>query len=89
MPTFTFEVWISGLLVAVLILLALAPLAFRGRKGVRWAAHVFAVLMFLNGVGHIAGSLHTRDWMPGVYSSPTLMAASLWLWISLSVPLAA
>jgi len=83
MPTFTFEVWISVLIAAVLILLALSPLAFRGKKGVRWTAYAFAALMFLNGVGHIAGSLYMRDWMPGVYSSPILMAASVWLWIRL------
>ncbi len=83
MPVFTSEVWLSALIAAVLILLALSPLAFRGRKGVRWTAYVFAVLMFLNGVGHLAGSLYMRDWMPGVYSSPTVMAASVWLWIGL------
>ena len=83
MPTFTFEVWITGLILAVLVLLVLSPLAFRGSKGVRWTAYVFSVLMFLNGTGHIVGSLYMRDWMPGVYSSPILMAASVWLWLSL------
>jgi len=83
MPTFTFEVWITGLIVAVLLLLALSPLAFRASKGSRRVAYVLAALMFFNGTGHIVGSLCMRDWMPGVYSSPILIAASVWLWLSL------
>jgi hypothetical protein len=83
MPSFTFEIWITGLILAVLVLLALSPLAYRGLKGMRWTAYAFAVLMFFNGLGHTAGSLYMRDWMPGVYSSPLLLAASVWLWRSL------
>ena len=83
MPTFTFEIWITGLILAVLLLLSLSPFAFRGSRGLRWVAYPLAVLMFFNGMGHILGSLYMRDWMPGVYSSPVLLAASVWLWLSL------
>ena len=83
MPTFTFEVWITGLIAGVLLLLGLSPLAFRASRGLRKIAYVLAVLMFLNGAGHIAGSVYMRGWMPGVYSAPLLIAASVWLWLSL------
>jgi hypothetical protein len=83
MPTFTFEIWITGLILAVLLLLSLSPFAFRASPGLRWVAYPLAVLMFFNGMGHILGSLYMRDWMPGVYSSPVLLAASVWLWLSL------
>jgi hypothetical protein len=58
MPTFTFEVWITGLIAGVLPLLGLSPLAFRASRGLRKIAYVLAVLMFLNGAGHIAGSIY-------------------------------
>lgn len=32
--------------------------------------------MFLNGFGHLAGSLYFQRWLPGVTSSPLLLAAS-------------
>ena len=42
-------------------------------------SYVFAVFMLINGLLHIAGSLHMRELMPGVYSSPLLIAASITL----------
>ena len=79
MPTFTFEVWITGLIALVLLLLAVSPLAFRSNRGLGRVAYILAALMFLNGIGHIAGSIYLNDWMPGVYSAPLLLAASVWL----------
>lgn len=84
MPVFTFEVWITGLILGVLLLLALSPLAFRSSKSLGIFAYLLATLMLFNGLGHIAGSIYLHDWMPGVYSSPLLLAASIWLWVSLS-----
>lgn len=83
MPVFTFEVWITGLILGVVLLLVLSPLAYRSSKGLGIFAYLFTVLMLLNGMGHIAGSIYMRDWMPGVYSSPLLLAASAWLFASL------
>ncbi len=78
-PTFTFGIWLGGLIFAVLALLALSTFAFRG---VRWmvpVSYVFGILMFMNGMGHVLSSLYLRRWMPGVYSSPLLLAASVYL----------
>ena len=83
MPTFTFGVWLSGLIVLVLVLLAVSPLALRRSKGLAPIAYFLTVVMFFNGTGHVAGSIYMRDWAPGVYSSPLLMAGSIWLWVSL------
>jgi hypothetical protein len=38
--------------------------------------------MMLNGVGHVAGSLYLGRPAPGVYSSPLLVAVSVWLFIA-------
>jgi hypothetical protein len=79
LPTFTFGVWLAGLILGILLLLALSPLAFRGRRWVIWASFPLAVLMFGNGLGHIGGSCYLGRLMPGVYSAPLLLIASVWL----------
>lgn len=87
MPTFQYREWLAGLIVANLILLALAPFAFRGTRSLRPIAYAFAVIMLLNGVSHTLGtifgrtvaSIHFARPMPGFYSSPALMAASIYM----------
>jgi hypothetical protein len=79
LPTFTFPVWLAGLTLGVLLLLALAPLAFRGNRWLVLASFPLGALMFANGAGHIGYSLYQHTLMPGVWSSPLLLAASAWL----------
>jgi hypothetical protein len=91
MPTFTYEGWLSGLVVGIVILFLLSPLAFRNARGFRPFAYVFAVLMILNGVGHTAGTIAGRTFesirfprpMPGFYSSPFLIAAAIYVLVAL------
>jgi hypothetical protein len=79
MPVFTFEVWLTGLIAAIIILLLLAPFAFRQRGWIRLLSYPFAILMLLNGLGHIAGSFYLGRLAPGVYSVPLLLAGSIYL----------
>lgn len=79
MPTFTFEPWLAGLIVAVLLLAALGPAVRRGVPGTRLASWVFSSIMFLNGVGHLAGSVYFQRWLPGATSSPLLLVGSVLL----------
>ena len=77
LPTFTFDVWLGGLIFAVMGLLALSTFAFRGHRWMIPFAYFYGFMMFLNGMGHTISSLYLRRWMPGVYSSPLLLAASV------------
>ena len=87
MPTFEFREWLATLIVACGLLFCLTPLAGRGMRGLRSLAWFYAVIMFLNGLGHTLFSIlgHTVAAVtfsrpaPGVYSSPSLFAASLCL----------
>ena len=83
MPTFTFELWLAGLIAVIALLLLLAPLAYGGARLVRLAGYPFAVIMLLNGLGHLAGSLYFGSWMPGATTAPILIAASIWLLVTL------
>lgn len=79
MPTFTFGVWLSGLVVLVVGLALLTPAVKRGALGTRLASWVLMAIMLLNGVGHLAGSLYFQRWLPGATTGPLLIAASLLL----------
>ncbi len=78
LPTFTFDVWITGLAIAVVLGLSLSPLVFRQASGMRLVVTVVASLMLLNALGHAMGSIVTGSVMPGTYSSPILFAAAAW-----------
>ena len=79
MPEFAFGVWLTGLGVLVTILLAFSPFAYRGSRALRVAAYPYAVIMFLNGVGHLVGSMYLDRWAPGATTAPLLIVASIWL----------
>ncbi len=91
MPTFRFEEWLTGLIIVNVVLLALSPFAFRGARPLRPCAYLFAFLMIVNGIGHTLGtifgqtvsSVHFDRPMPGFYSSPVLLAASIFLLLQL------
>ena len=90
-PAFDFTEWLAGLVVGICIVLALTPVAFANRSWWRPLARAFALLMLLNGLGHIAGTVAGRTFrditfprpMPGFYSSPLLLAASSYLLVCL------
>jgi hypothetical protein len=79
MPTFTFGVWISGLAALVVVLALLAPAVRRGAPGTRFACWVLTVIMFMNGLAHLGGSLYFERWLPGATSAPLLLIASVLL----------
>jgi hypothetical protein len=83
LPTFTFGVWLTGLILGVTLLLALSPFAFRGARWMVPFAYFLGILMVANGLGHLGGSLYLGRLMPGVYSSPFLIAAAVYLLTSL------
>jgi hypothetical protein len=78
-PTFTFRVWLAGLIAVTLFLFSLAPAAFRGDPELRPAAYVFGIVMVGNGMVHMIGSVYQRKVMPGVYTAPLILAAGVYL----------
>jgi hypothetical protein len=84
LPVFTFRVWVTGLVVALLVLASLTPFAFQGVGWMRPIAYALGIVMAGNGLLHLVGSLCMRKAMPGVYSAPLLLAAGVYLLASLS-----
>lgn len=91
MPTFEFREWLIGLIFACVVLMALTPLAYRDARWLRPFAYFYAVMMFLNGMGHTVFTIlgHTVPSVqfprpaPGFYSSPFLLIASVYLFLRL------
>jgi hypothetical protein len=79
LPLFVFETWLAWLVFAVVSLVGASCFVWRGRWAMRPISHVFAGFMLLNGLLHIAGSIYLGYPMPGVYTSPLLIAASVLL----------
>ncbi|HYK81747.1 MAG TPA: HXXEE domain-containing protein [Gemmatimonadales bacterium] len=79
LPTFTFRAWLTGLIVATVILLALTPSAFRGAAWLVPVAYAFGIVMTGNGVGHLVAAALARRAVPGVYSAPLILAAAIYL----------
>ena len=55
---------------------------FRGARLMVWLSFFYGGLMLLNGLGHTLGSVYFGRLLPGVYSSPLLLAASIWLLVT-------
>ena len=81
----------GGLTLTCTLLFCLTPIATRGMPGMRPLAWVYAVIMFLNGMGRTLSSILGRTVAsvtfprpaPGFYSSPFLFATSVWLMVRL------
>jgi hypothetical protein len=86
-----FRGWITVLIVANAVSLLLTPFAYRNAGFLRPVAYFFAGIMLLNGVGHIfftvlghtVPSVSFEGTAPGFYSSPLLLAASIYLLVRL------
>lgn len=77
---FTFPVWITLMILSVAGLLILSYWVRRVTFWTPLAAYIFTLLMLSNGVAHLLFSWHERAWMAGAWTSPLLIAASVYLW---------
>lgn len=87
MPTFTFGTWLTGLILACVVLLALSGYVARGAPGTRVLAYIFAIIMLLNAGSHTLATIFGRTAAsvtfarpaPGFWSSPFMAAAAIYL----------
>ncbi len=84
LPTFSFEVWITGLILANIILFSLSPYAFRKRKFMVLLSYSVGVVLLLNGLQHMISSFYLMQVLPGFYSSPFLIFCSINLLLSIN-----
>ena len=82
LPTFTFPVWLAGLVLGILLLLALTPVVSRGGRWIRVVSLVLSIVMIGNALGHLGVSLYWGRVAPGAYSSPLLFLAAVALLVT-------
>lgn len=82
LPTFTFGLWLGGLVGAVLVLLGLSWFVRRGATWMRPVSYALAVIMLGNGLVHIVGTVLRGRMVPGVVSAPVLLLAAGFLLIT-------
>ncbi len=75
-PTFTFEAWLGGLIIAIVICFSLTPRVNRGGKFIRIFATLLGMLMVVNALGHMIGSAYMGRLLPGFWSSPFLLGTA-------------
>lgn len=83
----SFREWLVGAILADAILLLLIPLAFRNSFFLRPIAYFLSAIMLLRGCasilatarGRTVPSVHFTGMAPGTYTSPLLLAASIYL----------
>lgn len=78
-PIFTVKLWLTGLIIFILLLFILSPYAFRSSDWIIKVSLVYSIVMLINGIIHILGSLFLGSLIPSVYSSPLLIFASIYL----------
>ena len=78
-PTFSFEMWIGGLITAVILAFCITPLVISGGKIMRFLTMVLGILMVINALIHITGSVYSGEILPGMWSSPFLLAAAAYV----------
>jgi hypothetical protein len=80
-PTFSFGVWLSGLIAAIILGYSITVFVARGGKIIRIITIVLGILMVVNALGHFLGSIYSGRVFPGTWSSPFLLAAALFMTI--------
>lgn len=78
-PTFSFNVWLGGLVAAVVVCLCMTPLVRLGGRRIRVIVTVVGVLMIVNALSHLVGSAYFGRVLPGMWSSPVLLLAAAWM----------
>lgn len=74
-----FGTWITTIGALVAMLFALTPWVYRGARWLVRGSYVLAALMIGNGLNHLLSPRYLGRFLPGEYTSPLLIAASIWL----------
>jgi len=83
----TYRAWWIGMVLAIAVCSTLIPFAFLNARWLRPFAYLFASILFLNGMGHVASqirggtvpSVRFEGIAPGFYTAPLLLIASAYL----------
>ena len=83
LPPYRYEVWLTNIIGAAIVLFALTWLVYVKRGPMRLASYFFATFLTLNGIGHLYAALTMSAYFPGAVTAGLLVAAGLFLFVSI------
>jgi hypothetical protein len=79
LPTFSFEVWLGGLILGIIVCFAITPLVNSGGRLIQTLVVLLGMLMVANALAHMAGSAYIGRLLPGFWSSPFLLVTAVFV----------
>lgn len=83
LPEYRYEVWLTNLIGAAVVLFALTWLVYAKRGPMRLASYLFAAFLTVNGVAHLYAALTMNVYFPGAATAALLVLAGLALFIAI------
>jgi hypothetical protein len=83
LPSYRYEVWLTNLIGAAVVLFALTWLVHARRGPMRLASFVFATFLTLNGIGHLYAALTMNVYFPGAITAGLMVFAGLVLFVAI------
>ena len=75
-PSVDFVTWLTALIIGIVILFSLTFVVKRGGRAIRIFATALGILMIVNALLHIVGSIYQGYLLPGFFSSPVLLVTA-------------
>lgn len=83
LPPYQYEVWLTNLIGACVLLFVFTWLVYAKRGPMRIASYAFATFLTLNGIGHLYAALTMSTYFPGAMTAAAMVAAGLFLFVSI------
>jgi hypothetical protein len=83
LPPYKYEVWLTNLIGAAVLLFAFTWLVYVKRGPMRIASYLFATFLTLNGIGHLYAALSMTTYFPGAVTASLLLIAGLVLFVAI------
>jgi len=83
LPPYKYEIWLTNLVGACVLLFAFTWLVYVKRGPMRVASYLFATFLTLNGMGHLYAALSMTTYFPGAVTASLLVIAGLVLFVAI------
>jgi hypothetical protein len=83
LPPYKYEIWLTNLIGACVLLFAFTWLVYVKRGPMRIASYLFATFLTLNGIGHLYAALGMTTYFPGAVTASLLLIGGLVLFVSI------
>lgn len=83
LPPYKYEIWLTNLIGACVLLFVFTWLVHTKRGPMRLASYLFATFLTLNGIGHLYAALTMATYFPGAVTAAMLVLAGLGLFTAI------